>query len=92
MQQVVNNKIAVKVDQEGQIVVINCLWLSSLGLLVPCCQCDQKKIAKCLLKLTQNEYTRKMIDFDLFPCVAVRGDQCDQNVYKSCPKMISLEI
>ena len=34
---------------------------------VPMCdwpQCDQKKIAKCLLKLPKNDFTRKIIDFD----------------------------
>ena len=29
-------------------------------------QCDQKKIAKCLSKLSKIDYTRKMIDFDKF--------------------------
>ena len=29
-------------------------------------QCDQKKIAKCLLKLPKNEFTREIIDFDTF--------------------------
>ena len=29
-------------------------------------QCDQKKIAKCLLKLPKNDFTRKIIDFNTF--------------------------
>ena len=29
-------------------------------------QCDQKKIANCLYKLPENDFTRKMIDFDNF--------------------------
>ena len=29
-------------------------------------QCDQKKIAKCLLKLPKHDFSRKMIDFDTF--------------------------
>ena len=29
-------------------------------------QCDQKKIVKCLQKVAQNNFTRKMIDFDTF--------------------------
>ena len=37
---------------------------------VPYGQCDQKKIAKCLLKLPKNDITRKMIDFDTFPKIA----------------------
>ena len=33
-------------------------------------QCDQKKIAKCVLKLPKNDFTRKMIDFDPFTQIA----------------------
>ena len=33
-------------------------------------QCDQKKFAKCLLKLPKNDFTRKMIDFDTFTKIA----------------------
>ena len=33
-------------------------------------QCDQKKIAKCLLKLPKNDFTRKMIDFETFTIIA----------------------
>ena len=33
-------------------------------------QCDQKKIAKFLLKLPKNGFTRKMNDFDTFPKIA----------------------
>ena len=33
-------------------------------------QCDQIKIAKCLLKLPKNDLTRKMIDFDTFTKIA----------------------
>ena len=33
-------------------------------------QCDQTKIAKSLLKLTKNDFTRKMIDFDNFTKIA----------------------
>ena len=33
-------------------------------------QCDQKKINKCLQKLPQNDFTRKMIDFDTFTKIA----------------------
>ena len=33
-------------------------------------QCDQKKIAKCLLKLPKNDLTRKMKDFDTFTKIA----------------------
>ena len=33
-------------------------------------QCDQKKIAKFLLKLPKNNFTRKMIDFDTFTKIA----------------------
>ena len=29
-------------------------------------QCDQRKIAKCLLKLPKNDFTRKMIGFNTF--------------------------
>ena len=29
-------------------------------------QCDQKKVAKCLLKLPKNDFTRKIKDFDTF--------------------------
>ena len=29
-------------------------------------QCDQKKIDKCLNKLPKNDYTRKIIDFNIF--------------------------
>ena len=37
-----------------------------LSSLVSSYQCDQKKIAKFLLKLPKNDFTRKMIDFDTF--------------------------
>ena len=33
-------------------------------------QCDQKKNAKCLQKLPQNDFTRKMKDFDTFTKIA----------------------
>ena len=33
-------------------------------------QCDQEKIAKCLLKLPKNDFTRKMNDFDTFTKIA----------------------
>ena len=33
-------------------------------------QCDQIKIAKCLFKLTINDFTRKMIDFDTITKIA----------------------
>ena len=33
-------------------------------------QCDQKKIAKCLKKLPKNDFTRKMIVFDIFTKIA----------------------
>ena len=35
-----------------------------------CNQCDQKKIAKCLLKLPKNDFTRKIKDFDTFTKIA----------------------
>ena len=35
-----------------------------VGSFVSQLQCDQKKIAKCLLKLPKNDFTRKIIDFD----------------------------
>ena len=35
-----------------------------------CYQCDQKKIAKCLKTLPKNDFTRKMIDFDIFTKIA----------------------
>ena len=33
-------------------------------------QCDQKKIAKCLEKLPESDFTRKMKDFDTFTKIA----------------------
>ena len=33
-------------------------------------QCDQKKIAKCVLKLPKNDFTRKIKDFDTFTKIA----------------------
>ena len=33
-------------------------------------QCDQKKFAKCLIKLPKNDFTRKMTDFDNFIKIA----------------------
>ena len=36
-----------------------------------CVQCDEIKIAKCLLKLPKNYFTRKMIDFDIFAKIAL---------------------
>ena len=33
-------------------------------------QCDQKKIAKCLKKLPNNDFTRKMKGFDTFTKIA----------------------
>ena len=33
-------------------------------------QCDQRKIAKCLLKLPKNDFTRKMIGFNTFTKIA----------------------
>ena len=33
---------------------------------IPGNQCNQKKITKCLLKLSKNDFTRKMIGFDTF--------------------------
>ena len=33
-------------------------------------QCDQKKIAKCLLKLPKNDFTRKIKDFGTFTKIA----------------------
>ena len=32
-------------------------------------QCDQLKIAKCLLKLPKNGFTRKINDFDTFTVI-----------------------
>ena len=34
-------------------------------------QCDQIKIAKCLWMLPNNDFTRKMIDFDTFTKIAL---------------------
>ena len=33
-------------------------------------QCDQKKIAQCLLKLPKNDFTRKIIDLDTYTKIA----------------------
>ena len=41
-------------------------FISSLGHR----QCDQKNITKCLLKLPENDFTRKMIDFDTITKIA----------------------
>ena len=47
------------------------LWQSWLPFTQEVCrQCDQIKIAKCLLKLSKNDFTRKIKDFDIFTKIA----------------------
>ena len=41
-------------------------------------QCDQIKIAKCLKKLPQNDFTRKMIAFDTYPKIALECERFGQ--------------
>ena len=47
-------------------------------------QCDQKKIARCLLKLPKNDFTRKVIDFDTFTKIAKECGRFGQ--INCCPK------
>ena len=53
-------------------------------------QCDQKKIDKCLNKLPKNDYTRKIIDFNIFKKLSYNVGDLDKLIvakgFKSCPK------
>ena len=50
-------------------------------------QCDQKKIAKCLQKLTKNDFTRKMKDLQKLPMnVGDLGKLIIAKGFKNYPK------